>query len=40
MSTWQDTHTFTGRDILKADGSHYQVFTPYYQSWRKQEKRL
>lgn len=39
VSTWQDTHLHGARDILKADGSHYQVFTPYYQSWRKQEKQ-
>ncbi|MGX9289611.1 cryptochrome/photolyase family protein [Bacillus sp. A015] len=36
---WQDTHLHGARDILKADGSHYQVFTPYYQSLRKQEKQ-
>ncbi|MBD3859485.1 deoxyribodipyrimidine photo-lyase [Bacillus sp. 28A-2] len=39
VSKWQDTHLHGARDILKADGSHYQVFTPYYQSWRKQEKQ-
>ena len=39
VSKWQDTHLHGARDILKADGSHYQVFTPYYQSWRKQVKQ-
>ncbi|WP_458110302.1 cryptochrome/photolyase family protein [Bacillus zhangzhouensis] len=39
VSKWQDTHLHGARDILKADGSHYQVFTPYYQSWRKKEKQ-
>ncbi|MGJ5835303.1 cryptochrome/photolyase family protein [Bacillus sp. G402] len=39
VSKWQDTHLHGARDILKVDGSHYQVFTPYYQAWRKQEKQ-
>ncbi|WP_282959102.1 cryptochrome/photolyase family protein [Bacillus safensis] len=39
VSKWQDTHLHGAHDILKADGTHYQVFTPYYQSWRKQEKQ-
>ncbi|EKF37567.1 cryptochrome/photolyase family protein [Bacillus xiamenensis] len=39
VSKWQDTHLHGARDIMKADGFHYQVFTPYYQSWRKQEKQ-
>ncbi|WP_274382402.1 cryptochrome/photolyase family protein [Bacillus safensis] len=39
VSKWQDTHLHGAQDILKADGNHYQVFTPYYQSWRKQEKQ-
>ncbi|MDM5297790.1 deoxyribodipyrimidine photo-lyase [Bacillus pumilus] len=38
VSKWQDTHLHGAKEVLKADGSHYQVFTPYYQSWRKQEK--
>ncbi|WP_353855886.1 deoxyribodipyrimidine photo-lyase [Bacillus sp. Bos-x628] len=38
VSKWQDTHLHGANDILKADGSHYQVFTPYYQSWQKHEK--
>ncbi|MCM2987989.1 DNA photolyase family protein [Bacillus safensis] len=39
VSKWQDTHLHGAQDILKSDGTHYQVFTPYYQSWRKQEKQ-
>ncbi|MFJ5670712.1 deoxyribodipyrimidine photo-lyase [Bacillus safensis] len=39
VSKWQDTHLHGAQDILKRDGTHYQVFTPYYQSWRKQEKQ-
>ncbi|MFS0654242.1 cryptochrome/photolyase family protein [Bacillus sp. 179-C3.3 HS] len=39
VSKWQDTQLHGAKEVMKADGTHYQVFTPYYHSWRKQEKQ-
>lgn len=31
---YSDRHIHSAKEVVKEDGSHYKVFTPYYQKWR------
>ncbi len=38
--TYDDAHMHGAFDVLKADGTPYKVYTPYYRAWRKRPKRF
>ncbi|MBB5355283.1 deoxyribodipyrimidine photo-lyase [Anoxybacillus mongoliensis] len=37
---YDDAHMHEAFDVLKADGTPYKVYTPYYRAWRKRPKRF
>ncbi|KHF27735.1 Deoxyribodipyrimidine photo-lyase [Anoxybacillus sp. BCO1] len=38
--TYDDAHMHGAFEVLKADGTPYKVYTPYYRAWRKRPKRF
>lgn len=38
--TYDDAHMHGAFEVLKADGTPYKVYTPYYRAWRRRPKRF